>query len=90
MFILNKYYDKKYGKVVASAVRKDNVIYKGKTHADCFIQQPVGVLRNAEQGFVTYNGKFVNRKQALKIARHYGQIKYKHPPYNQLLSEDML
>ena len=90
MFLRNKYYDKRYGKIIASALRKDNRIYTGKTHADCFIQEPLGVLRNAEQGFLTDNNVFVNRVMALKIAKHYKQIKHKHTPYNQLLSEDLL
>lgn len=89
MFLLNKYYDKKYGKIIASALRKGDVVYTGRTHADCFIQKPLGVLRNSEQGFMTDNNVFVDRKLALKIAKHYKQIKHKHPPYDQLLSEDL-
>ena len=88
--MFNKYYDTKYGRIIASALRKENKVYTGRTHADCFIQEEKGVLKNAEQGFITDSGVFVDRVQALKIAKHYKQIKYKHPPYNELLSEDLL
>lgn len=87
---LNWYYDKKYGKIIASAIRKGDVVYIGSTHADCLKQAPLGALRNAEQGFLTDTRLFVNRKKALKIAKHYKQIVKKHPPYNELMSEDMI
>lgn len=90
MFIFNGYYDRKYGRIVASALRLNDKLYKGKTHAECFVQEPKGVLRLAEQGFITDNGIFVDRKQALKIAKHYKQIKKKHPPKNILMSEDLI
>lgn len=90
MFLFNGYYDRNYGRIVASALRKDTKIYRGRTHADCFIQEPKGILRNAEQGFVTDKEIFVDRKQALKIAKHYKQIKKKHPPKDILMSEDLI
>lgn len=90
MFLFNNYYDKRYGRIVASAIRKGNKIYKGKTHSDCLVQRPIGELRFAEQGFITDNGTFVNRKLALKIAKHYKQIYIKHPPKDELLSEDLI
>lgn len=90
MFLFNRYYDKKYGRIVASALRSKDKIYKGKTHADCFVQEPIGVLKVAEQGFITDNGTFVNRKLALRIAKHYKQIYIKHEPKNELLSEDLI
>ena len=48
----------------------------------------MGVLRGAEQGFITETYTFVDRKLALKIAKHYNQIKHKHPPKDELLSEE--
>lgn len=89
MFIVNLYYDLMYGRIKLAALRSGSKIYTGKTHANCFCQEPKGVLRNAEQGFVTEKDKFVDRKLALKIAKHYNQIKYKHPPLYQLQSEDL-
>lgn len=90
MFIINFIYDKKYGRIVESALRNGYTIYTGKTHADCFIQEPRGVLRNAEQGFITARGKFVDRKIGLKIAKHYKQINHKHSPKDELMSEDLI
>lgn len=90
MYIIDYYYDKRYGKIVAAALRQDKRIFKGKTHAECFVQRPKGELVRAEQGFITERGKFVNRKLGLKIANHYNQVKYKHPPIDRLLSEDLI
>lgn len=90
MYLLDLYYNMFYGKIVCAALLKDNIIYKGRTHAECFVQRPKGELRNAEQGFVTEKGKFVNRVTGLKIAKHYKQIKHKYPPENMLFSEDIL
>lgn len=90
MFLSNLYYDCIFGKIKCAALKKNHKIYYGKTHSDCFIQAPKGVLVDAEQGFLTDKGKFVNRKLALRIARHYNQIKFKHPPLDKLLSEDIL
>ena len=42
-----------------------------------------------EQGFVTVLGRFVGREEALIIARAAGQIKEKHRPLDELLSEDI-
>ena len=77
------------GRIVASALRKGSKLYIGKTHSDCFKQEAMGVLRGAEQGFITETYTFVDRELALKIAKHYNQIKHKHPPKDELLSEDL-
>ena len=87
--MINFYYDSKYGKITHSALRKNKMIYIGKRHSDIFLQAPMGELRNAEQGFLTENHKFVNRKVGLKIAKHYNQIINKTPPKDVLFSEDM-
>lgn len=90
MKLLDKYYDYFYGKIETAALRNNHKIYRGKNHAQCFLAEPYGVLRYAEQGFITEKGVFVNRRKAYKIAKHYNQIKFKHPPLKQLLSEDLL
>ena len=72
------------GKIISAALRKGAKIYVGKTHADCLKQESMGTLRNAEQGFVTETYEFVDRKQALKIAEHYNQIKRKLPIFREL------
>ena len=89
MWLIDKYYDKRYGRVLCAAIRNSKKLYRGRTHAECFVQEPKGVLRCAEQGFITERNKFVDRYVALKIARHYNQIQFKHPPKNMLYSEDL-
>lgn len=42
-----------------------------------------------EQGFITSEGRFVDRKDACKIAAAAGQIKEKSSPENTLFSEDL-
>jgi len=64
-----------------------NGIYLGLRHGDCFfaisrIRQLVGdsdelrvkCLQNAEQGFLTTKNRFVNREEAMGIARIQGQV----------------
>lgn len=80
----------KLGPIRMAALRLNNKIYIGETHAKCFIQEPRGVLRNAEQGFITANNIFVSRETGLEIAQYYNQIKTKHPPLDILMSEDLL
>ena len=84
------YYNLIYGKIEYSALKHNGKVYTGRNHAECFLQEPKGVLRNAEQGFVTTKGRFVERKKALKIAKFYNQVKHKHCPEDRLLSEDMI
>ena len=79
-----------YGRIVAAALRCGSRIYIGKNHAECFRLETMGTLRGAEQGFLTETGVFIDRKLALKIAKHYKQIKFKHPPEDELFSEDLI
>lgn len=79
-----------YGKIVSAALLKNKCIYiSRKGHHDIFEMEPIGVLRDAEQGFVTENGYFVDREEGLSIAKHYDQIDNKYPPYDNLQSEDL-
>lgn len=79
-----------YGKIVCAALFHNNCIYMGKEgHHVIFPMEPIGILRNAEQGFVTENGYFVDRKTALIIATYYGQIEKKFNPLDRLVSEDL-
>ena len=80
----------KYGRIVCAALLYNNCIYMSeKGHCAIFPMEPIGVLRNALQGFVTENGYFVNRDEGLLIAKHFNQICIKHQPLNILLSEDL-
>jgi len=47
-------------------------------------------LRNTKrQGYITSHGRFVNRKDGLRIAEAAKQIIHKHPAYWELYTEDM-
>lgn len=79
-----------YKPIKCAALRKNDHIYIGKRHCDCFIQEPKGYLVNAEQGFVTEDGVFVDRRLAFIIADHYGQIREKRITSDfELYSEDL-
>lgn len=74
-----------------AAIKKDGIIYTGKRHSDIFKSiQDRGLskdtLRGGIQGFVTRDGKFVDRKIAGKIAYIFGQIE---EPTDCLMSEDL-
>jgi hypothetical protein len=80
----------KYGKIVCAALLHNNCIYMSKKgHYAIFTMEPIGVLRNATQGFVTENGFFVDRQVGLAIAEYFNQINIKYPPTDRLLSEDL-
>jgi hypothetical protein len=60
--------------LVQSAIIKDGVIYTGRRHHNVLQSQPKGFLKNCEQGFVTDEGKFLNRKDASIHAFECSQI----------------
>lgn len=85
-----KFNDELYGRVVCAALLHNDCIYMGrKGHCEIFPMEPIGVLRNAEQGFVTENGYFVDRELGLSIALYFDQINIKHNPKDMLFSEDL-
>jgi hypothetical protein len=79
-------------KIRHAAVRAENctMIFLGKCHADCFEQAyHIGwklSSRADHQGFMTSRGRFVNRRDAAKIAFETGQVKHK---IDILFSEDL-
>ena len=80
----------KYGRVVCAALLHNDCIYTSSLgHYAIFPMEPIGILRNAKQGFVTENGFFVDRVLGLEIAKHFDQINYKYPPLESLNSEDL-
>ncbi len=80
-----------YGRIVCAALLHDNCIYMSKKgHYAIFPMEPIGVLRDATQGFVTENGYFVDREVGLEIAEHFNQINIKHRPFHLLMSEDLI
>lgn len=80
--------------IILAAIKKDNIVYVGKNHAECFTQEPKGALRDAEQGFVTDDGDFLDRTQALEYAYSNHQISKelyleRKQSLNELFSEDL-
>jgi hypothetical protein len=77
--------------ITAAAIRKDGIIYTGTRH--CFIirdsSPSFGFFRNAEQGFVTDKGEFLNREEAAKYALEHGQIVGLKFNSKHLFSEDL-
>lgn len=75
--------------IVKSAIRYENKIYTGFDHGQCFTQLPQGHKGSEiEQGFITNEGRFVDRKEAMKIAKNSGQITYDLGK-ETLISEDL-
>ncbi len=79
-----------------AAIKKDNIVYVGHRHPDCIrVMADCGlawpVTKGAVQGFVTEGGTFVNRQQAVRIARECGQLigRKKHGSEDKLYSEDV-
>lgn len=76
-----------------SAIKVGNIVYVGHRHHNCFaVIHDCGVNHKivpSVQGFVDEDGSFWDRKEALAIATHFNQIKEKHNPKDQLVSEDL-
>lgn len=72
----------------AAIKRNDRIIVEGYDHAVCIQKSPLGTCKGKGyvQGFVTDTGKFVDRKEAAKIAFEAGQIP---KPVTILFSEDL-
>lgn len=85
--------------ILCAAVRlkKDNsdqpIILGGYRHADCFgsaIQLGyTGFIDENDQGFLTSKGRFVDRTEALTIARRADQLNSHHPAAKFLISDDL-
>lgn len=76
-------------KITKAAIRLSDKIYVGFDHGECFKQLPSGVNANEiEQGFIDINGDFLDRKQAMLIAKEAGQISY-DTSKQTLISEDL-
>lgn len=78
--------------IKASAVLQSGCLFTGKRHCDAYAQMfHFGVKPDGDiQGFVTDDGKFLDRKEALKHAIACGQLKdKKYKPDDALTSEDL-
>lgn len=66
----------------------------GFSHAECIqafncvnLYQTDRQMDKELQGFLTNEGRFVDRKEALEIAKTNHQLKYDNYPYDELYSE---
>ena len=60
--------------ITHAALRHKRKVYVSNAHYKIFEQEPKGILLNAEEGFKTSKGRFVNRKEAGRIAFDAKQI----------------
>ena len=78
--------------IVKACVRYNNRLYTGFDHGECFKKlnedNTIPVHSDIEQGFVDSDGNFVDRKQAMIIAKESGQLRYE-PNKETLISEDL-
>lgn len=74
-----------------AAVKIDNIIAtveKRGRHPDILLPlKEMGVSIKGEQGFITSEGRFVDRGKAFEIAKKAGQVK--EEDYWSLISEDL-
>ena len=71
--------------ILKAAIKLNAELFTGKHHSICFKK-----LKSAtQQGFVASRWRFVDRKEAFKIAIAAGQSIDKHNPKDELLSEDL-
>lgn len=71
---------------VAIKTKEGEVFVSRYSHSELIVMFP-DKFRNAKQGFLTSKCRFVDRKDALKIANRYNQIK--HGMRSELYSEDI-
>ena len=78
--------------IVKACVRYNDRLYTGFDHGECFKKLKENNMRivhsDIEQGFVDSDGNFVDRKQAMIIAKESGQLRYE-PNKETLISEDL-
>jgi hypothetical protein len=86
--------------IAQAAIRFEGKVYtlpRPARHADLFMANVnksfggvlVSGLAGGEQGFTTNTGRFVDRQEAVEIARKAGQISKKHGNDSMLFSEDV-
>ena len=76
--------------IVMAGVRYNNIVYDGFNHGECFKKLPIDAnMVDIEQGFITSDGEFVDRKKAFTIARKAHQLEYDYGIQKVLISEDV-
>lgn len=78
--------------ILAAAILKDGVIYTGKRHCNIINDSPkhlrVGKGPHV-QGFVDHEGNFLNREDAARHAKLWGQVEKLKFNSKELFSEDL-
>lgn len=75
--------------IVKAAIKIKDEIIAGYDHGECFSRANFPIpTQDLEQGFIDSNGNFVDRKQAMIIAKEAGQLRYT-PHKETLISEDL-
>lgn len=78
--------------IVKACVRYNDRLYTGFDHGECFKKlnedNTIIIHSDIEQGFVDSDGNFVDRKQAMIIAKESSQLRYE-PNKKTLISEDL-
>ena len=78
--------------IVKACVRYNDRLYTGFDHGECFRKlnedNTIIVHSEIEQGFVDSDGNFVDRRQAMIIAKESGQLTYENDK-KTLISEDL-
>ena len=85
-----KYHSKDIEMIIAVAMRTvEGKIYVSRNcHAELLVMYP-NEFKNSEQGFLTSKDRFVDRVEALEIAKRNKQINRKHGLDSELYSEDI-
>jgi hypothetical protein len=72
-------------KILCSAILYDGIVVPGRRHSDCYkvLSSLTGIgtddprmSKGDQQGFLTSEGRYVNRREAWAIAKAAGQIVY--------------
>ena len=81
--------------IVCAAIKVEGIDLPicGVRHGDCFntakLIKPDFYCKSEDQGFMTNFGRYVDRREAFKIAQRENQIKEKHMNNEILISEDL-
>lgn len=73
---------------VAIKTKEEKILVSRHSHSELIVMYPEE-FKYAEQGFLTSKCRFVDRKEALKIAEFNNQIVQKHGLKDELYSEDI-
>ena len=73
---------------VAIKTKEEKILVSRNSHSELIVMYPEE-FKYAEQGFLTSKCRFVDRKEALKIAEFNNQVVQKHGLKDELYSEDI-